>query len=115
MVVVCNTVRAVSMWLMGGYSTVDFLLAFGKHSSVYGAPSLVMSDQGSQLTAAAQDLVDWDKVQQATASSGTTWRFVPPATPWRVGMAERVVGMVSLVAGLDISRRNFLGVCLVVS
>merc|ERR1711867_432345 len=44
MVVVCNTVRAISMWLMGGYSTVDFLLAFGKHSSVYGAPSLVMSD-----------------------------------------------------------------------
>merc|ERR1712101_37115 len=48
-VLVCSTSKAVSMWLMAGYSAKDFLLAFSKHCSVYGAPAVVVSDQGSQL------------------------------------------------------------------
>ena len=32
-------------------------------------------------------------MRRGTAGEGTTWTFVPAATPWRVGLAERVVGL----------------------
>merc|ERR1711867_235891 len=61
---------------MLGYATRDFLLAWSSHTS------------------AAGESPDWRTIQHSTAPSGTCWRFVPAATPWRNGLAERVIGMV---------------------
>merc|ERR1711867_430237 len=59
-------------------------------SAVYGTPALIVSDRGSQLQAAAGS-PNWLELQHRTAKTGSAWRFVPPATPWRVGLAERMV------------------------
>ena len=92
LVIVCSLTKAVALWAMIGYSTKDFLLAFSNHVAVYGAPAVVMSNCGSQLKSAAREATDWDNVQ-ATSAGETRWVFVPPATPWRVGVAERVVAL----------------------
>ena len=91
---VCTTVKAVSMVLMGGYDTNSFLVAHAAHSAVYGHPSLVTTDRGTQLQAAAEVAPNWDDLQHQTARTGTAWKFVPPGTPWRNGLAERLIQMV---------------------
>ena len=108
LVVVCSVVKAVSLWLMGGYSTEDFMVAFGNHCAIYGVPSLVVSDRGTQLRAAAGSVLDWEEVRQVTAGEGTTWRFIPAATPWRVGLAERVVGLAKVALMKQITAGSLL-------
>ena len=94
---VCLTTKATAIWMATGYDTASFLLCHQRQVAVYGAPSLVVLDKGSQLMAAAGDLPNWDHVQHSTAREGTSWRFVPTATPWRNGLAERVIGLAKKV------------------
>ena len=71
--------------------------AYIKFTSVYSKPALVMSDQGTQLSAAAKHLsqagIQWTRIEALTAQSGTKWVFTPRGCPWRNGMAERAVGL----------------------
>ena len=85
---VCLGTKAVSIWAAPTYSTRDFLLCYQKHTSVYGDPKVVISDHGSQLVAASQELIDWQKIAHDTAHKGTTWQFSPKACPWRNGCAD---------------------------
>ena len=87
-VLVCSTVKAVNMILLGGYDTDSLLVGLSTHCAVYGHPSLITTDQGTQLRAAADISPNWDQVQFKTAHLGTAWKFVPPGTPWRNGLAE---------------------------
>merc|ERR1711867_368702 len=79
---------------MGGYDKDSFLVAHAAHSAVYGHPSLVTTDRGTQLQAAADVSPNWDDLQYQSARTGTAWKFVPPGTPWRNGLAERLIQMV---------------------
>merc|ERR1711867_185759 len=92
-VMVCLATKAVSVWAMKDYSTDAFLLALQSHMAIYGSPSLVVTDRGTQIQAAAHQSPNWDQVQHQTAPGGTAWRFVPPATPWRNGLSERIIGL----------------------
>merc|ERR1711867_258752 len=87
-VVACASTKAVAAWPMLGYSTQDLLLAWSSHTSVYGHPAYVITDQGTQIVAAAGESPDWHTTQHSTAPSGTCWRFVPAVTPWRNGLAK---------------------------
>ena len=107
-VLVCNATRAVSIWAMEDYSTDGFLGAFSSHCAIYGAPSLVTSDQGTQLRGAAGVMPNWEMVQHKTASSGTTWRFIPAQAPWRVGLAERMVGLLKSSLKFQINEGDML-------
>ena len=64
-------------------------------SQTFGLTCSVTTDQGSQLVAAAEGegTLNWNTVQHGTASTGTTWNFVPAGTPWRNGSAERLIGV----------------------
>merc|ERR1711867_196609 len=68
-VVACASTKAVAAWPMLGYATRDFLLAWSSHTSVYGHPSYVITDQGSQIVAAAGESPDSAKLRRAPASS----------------------------------------------
>ena len=92
-VLVCSTTKAVSCWTMTDYSTDSLLMAISAHSSIYGAPGLIVTDRGSQIVAAAGGNPDWESVQFQTAASGTSWRFIPPAAPWHNGVVERMIGL----------------------
>ena len=62
---------------------------------------MVVSDKGSQLTSKhnyvafpekeAPDKWGWDEIGAVSARSGTEWRFVPAASQFRNGLAERRV------------------------
>ena len=94
---VCLNTKAVSMELAPGYSTEDFLLAYTNQTEQRGVPSMVHSDQGSQLVAAQKQLgevslnYDWDAIANASARKGTTWKFTPPGSQWRNGATEAFV------------------------
>ena len=59
-VLACLATKAVSCWAMRDYGTDAFLLAFNNHISIYGSPSLVITDRGSQIRAAAAQEPSWD-------------------------------------------------------
>ena len=90
----CRTTKAISLVLLGGYDTDSFLVGLASHSAIYGNPGLILTDRGTQLQAAAEVTPNWDTVQHQTASRGKAWKFVPPGTPWRNGLSERVIQMV---------------------
>ena len=96
-ILLCLNTKAVSMELAPGYSTDDFLLAYGTHVSQRGIPLIVHSDRGSQLVAAKKELCDdplrydWDAIAAATASEGTSWKFAPAGAQWRNGATESFV------------------------
>ena len=66
---VCLNTKALKLYLAGGYSTQDFLLAWDAFVSDHGEPLTCHSDRGTQLVAAAKqnpDMeipdYDWDLV-----------------------------------------------------
>ena len=102
-VITCRTTKALSLVLLGGYDTDSLLVGLSAHAAVYGSPELILTDRGTQLQAAADVSPNWDTLQHQTAPRGTAWKFVPPGTPWRNGLSERMVQMVkkSLVRELS--------------
>ena len=96
-ILLCLNTKAVSMELAPGYSTDDFLLAYGTHVSQRGIPLMVHSDRGSQLVAAKKELCDdplrydWDAIAASTAREGTLWKFTPAGGQWRNGATESFV------------------------
>ena len=92
---VCLSTRAIACWLMTGYDTDSFKTAHIAHTAVYGSPTAVTTDRGTQIRAAAAQMEgpNWDTIQFETAKEGTTWHFVTPGTPWRNGAAERLIGV----------------------
>ena len=79
-VVVCQGTHAVKLYLVRGYSTEDFLLAWAWHTSDWGVPLTVYTDNGTQLVSAGQKIcekeasLDWEKI---AAGQGITWRTCP--------------------------------------
>ena len=66
----CLATKAVSIWASLSYSTKDFLTCYLKHTGIYGHPKLVISDHGSQLVSAGED-INWAEVQHSTAKHHT--------------------------------------------
>ena len=97
MLVICLRTKRVTIMACPGYDTKSFLMVYGKFTSIYGEPALVISDHGTQLTAAAKQMgqkgIKWEHIEAFTARAGTKWMFTPKGCPWRNGMAERAVGM----------------------
>ena len=94
-VYVCLCTRAVACWVIAGYDADSFIKGHMAHTAVYGTPSKITTDQGTQLVAAAKrtEAINWEALQQRTAREGTTWEFVTPGSPWRNGSAERAIGL----------------------
>ena len=66
-----------------------------------GCPLLVVSDAGSQLRKAGTVVekgdpagLDWQRIVEGAAKSGTEWKCVEPGCQWRNGLAESAVKLV---------------------
>ena len=92
--VVCLNTRAVKAYLIPGYSTEDFFIAWTEIISDCGVPRKVHSDRGSQLVSAAGKLeslsFDWDEISNKSGG-GTIWNFCPSGAQWRNGAVEAQV------------------------
>ena len=98
LVVTCLSTGALKILVMHSYGTEALLLQWEHFTSQHGAPSVVYSDRGSQLTSATNYVKwtaqedpskwEWDKVKGAAARQGADWRYVPAGCQYRNGLAE---------------------------
>ena len=91
---VCLSTKALKLYVAGGYSTADFLLAWDCYVADHGEPLTCHSDRGSQLVSAAKqnpDLdvpeYDWDLVADSMKTR-TAWYFTPAQAQFRNGAVE---------------------------
>ena len=92
--VLCLNTSALKIYLVPGYSTQDFQVAWVEFESDCEIRKKVHSDRGSQLVSAAEDIdtpdYNWDMI--GTSRKGqTVWNFCPAGAQWRNGAVEAQV------------------------
>ena len=95
----CLTTRAVSLDLIEGYSTKDFIDGFRRFISIRGCPIIIYSDCGSQLSSFNKELQDmsckWDRaeIQDCTTKSGgkIEWKFTASNAQFQNGVSEALI------------------------
>ena len=98
LIFVCMNSGAVHCQLAPGYSAKDFIVQFQHFCSLRGTPSLVHTDQGSQLVAVGKKVQDgdlpqlpWVEIQQHEVTRGIDFIHCPTQAQWRNGRAESAV------------------------
>ena len=77
----CLNAQAVHLELAVDYSTMEFIQVLQRIFAVRGRPSLMISDNGSQLVGAERELREmvkgWDtnKLREFSAEKGMQWKF----------------------------------------
>ena len=93
----CLGTRAVHVDIAPDYSTEKFLMVLTRFVSLRGYPGKVLSDNGTQLKAANEELQkvlktwDWDELAAFGATKGLQWEFIPADAPWQNGVSEALV------------------------
>jgi hypothetical protein len=93
----CMNTRAVHLEMAVDYSTMEFLQALRRFLSLRGQPALMLSDNGSQLVGAENELKEmvknWDvaKLREFSAERGMKWQFITPTAPHQNGCTEALV------------------------
>ena len=96
--IVCLQTKAVKIYMVGGLSTEDFLLAWQSFESDHGQPMIAHSDRGTNLVAAAREnksesevpAYDWESITKVTKGR-TDCHFHPAQSQCRNGAVESVV------------------------
>ena len=103
------------MYATAGYSTDDFLTTYHRFTANHANPLLVVSDAGSQLRKAGQVIekgdpagLDWNRIVEGAAKSGTEWKCVEPGCQWRNGLAEAAVKLVKNTLSLTMASQSSL-------
>ena len=93
----CLGTRAVHVDLVPNYITEKFLMVLRRLVSLRGYPAKMISDNGTQLTAANKELKknvaswDWDELASFRATKGMEWKFLPADAPLQNGTSEALV------------------------
>ena len=89
----CAVTRAVFIDLSEDYSTDTILQAIQRFTDVRGCPSEFLSDRGSQLVAAAADIVDmdWTPVENWCLESRIKWTLAPAEGQHMNGLSESLI------------------------
>lgn len=83
----CLSTHAVHVDLAADYSTNKFLMVLRRFVSIRGYPSKLYSDNGPQLVAANEELMNivkgWnqEELQQFGVMEGFKWEFTPADAP----------------------------------
>ena len=76
------------------YTTNGYIMVLQQFVAIKGCPTLIYSENGSQLKAAPKQMksimkeLDWETLSNSGVRKGTTWRFTYTDTPWHNGYAE---------------------------
>ena len=90
----CATTRAVHLELLLGMTAVEVFQALLRFIARRGVPSLIFSDNGTQLVALKKQLltlIDELKNLHPEFELRTKWIHLTPASPWRGGFYERMI------------------------
>ena len=92
--VVCLNVKVVKIYMTGGLSTEDFLLAWDSFVADFGQPLIAYGDRGTNLVSASKEQsqsemphYDWDSISSSSQGK-TEWCFHPPGAQFRNGAVE---------------------------
>lgn len=89
--------RAVHVELAADCTTMEFMKILRRFYALRGVPALMISDNGSQLVGAEQELqkmvdgLDTKKLKEFSAERGMKWQFTTPAAPHQNGCVESLV------------------------
>ena len=93
----CLNTRAVPLEMAVDCSTMEFMQVLRRFFSIRGYPSVMMSDNGSQMVGAARELremlegLDNYQLPEFCAEKGIEWEFTTPASPHQNGCTEALV------------------------
>ena len=93
----CLNTRAVHLEMAVDCSTMEFMQVLRRFFSIRGYPSVMMSDNGSQMIGAARELremvrgLDNYQLPEFCAEKGIEWKFTTPASPHQNGCTEALV------------------------
>ena len=91
----CLACRAVHLEVAYSLDTDSFLGAFSRFTSRRGVPKIVVSDNGTNLTAAEKELkLMLDELNQETIERKhreIKWKFLPPGASHMAGVWERLI------------------------
>ncbi|XP_065902510.1 uncharacterized protein [Dysidea avara] len=80
----CATTRAVHLELVQDLTAQTFLLAFRKFVARRSLPRIMISDNGSTYSSAAEELhslMQLPEVKEELGKRGVSWRFIPKRAP----------------------------------
>ena len=92
----CATSRAVHLEVVCDLSTTTFLMAFRRFAARRSLPQVIMSDNATTYTSAAQELTDSlnsAEIRSVLGREGIVWKFIPKKAPWFGGYWERLIGL----------------------
>ena len=81
----CANTRAVHLEVVSDLSTDTFLLSFRRFASCKSLPRVMMSDNASTYTSAAEELSALLQSEDLATAMGThsvVWKFIPKKAPW---------------------------------
>lgn len=93
----CVISRAVYLDISCDYSTEAFMQVLRRFASFRGWPGKIISDQGTQLVGASNELkaivasIDKHQVQQFCSEKNVVWEFTTADAPWMNGVTESLV------------------------
>ncbi|XP_065895951.1 uncharacterized protein [Dysidea avara] len=105
----CATTRAVHLELVQDLTAQTFLLAFRKFVARRSLPRIMISDNGSTYSSAAEELhslMQLPEVKEDLGKRGFSWRFIPKRAPWYGGFWERLIGLTKIAIKKVLGRRH---------
>ena len=92
----CATSQAVHLEVVTDLSVPTFLLAFHRFAARRSLPQIMMSDNATTYTSAAEELSELlssDEIRTVLGRKGIKWKFIPKKAPWFGGYWERLIGL----------------------
>jgi len=105
----CATSRAVHLEVVTDLSTTTFLLAFRRFVARRSLPQVMMSDNATTYTSAAEELrelLSSQEIKTVLGREGVTWRFIPKKAPWFGGYWERLIGLTKMAIKKTLGRAH---------
>ncbi|GBN89459.1 hypothetical protein AVEN_97323-1, partial [Araneus ventricosus] len=95
----CAVFRAIHLELTTSLTTESFLQSFRRYVARRGRPSVVYSDNGTNLVGANNLIkrINWETVAKYSTVNKIDWKFIPPFAPWWGGFWECLIGMVKRI------------------
>jgi len=91
-------------------STATFLLAFRRFAARRSLPQVMMSDNATTYTLAAEELTQLlssQAIRTVLGREGITWRFITKKAPWFGGYWETLIGLTKMAIKKTLGRSQW--------